>query len=470
MAAPISRGWSHAAGGDAVHRARSVNAGLAPAAWRSRCVRAESRHMRALTMASEVQHDASTVAAIDPIRNETGQSTIQGQDVPAPPAKRRRAPVVFAVLLIAVGAAAAALYLTRLGKEKTDDAQVEAHVSNLSPRIAGKVTRVLVADNQEVKAGDVLIELDDRDQRALLGDARGKLEEATAKLAYAESQLAMTQKTAQANLTVARGAIAQAAAVTGSTEAQIEQARAELAAAESRKQLARLDRERAERLHTTAAATQAEVDARSAADTEADAALAQAQARLVGALANRSNSTGTEATARGRLLAAQTIDEQVMGVRSQLDAAQARVKQREAAVKLTELLLEYTKIRADNPGIITKRSVEPGQLVSPDRMVMAIVDLSDTWVVANLKETQLADIRPGQPVDIEVDTFPGTLRGHVDSIAAATGARLSLLPPENASGNFIKVTQRIPVKVKIDNRGDRVLRPGMSAEVVIRTR
>ncbi|HEY0190930.1 MAG TPA: efflux RND transporter periplasmic adaptor subunit, partial [Kofleriaceae bacterium] len=119
---------------------------------------------------------------------------------------------------------------------------------------------------------------------------------------------------------------------------------------------------------------------------------------------------------------------------------------------------------------VTKRNVEPGQLVSPERALMAIVDLNDIWVVANLKETQLSDVRAGQPVDIEIDTFSGEIAGHVDSIAAGTGARFSLLPPENATGNFIKVTQRVPVKVKVDDRHGKALRPGMSAEVVIHTR
>jgi membrane fusion protein (multidrug efflux system) len=410
------------------------------------------------------------MTAVSPLRDEIASSTAQGQDAPAPPAKRRRAPVVLAGALIAAVGAVATFYLTRLGKEKTDDAQVEARISNLSPRIAGKVARVLVTDNQEIKPGEVVVELDDRDQQAQLDDARGKLDEANARLMNAEAQLALTEKTAQANLAVAQGAIAQAAAVTGSTAAQIDQAKADVAAAESRKQLARLERERSERLRASGAATQAEIDARLAADTEADAALAQARARVVSALANRSNSSGTETSAHGRLLAAQTIDEQVRIARSQVDTAHAQVKQAAAAAALAELQLEYTKIRAGTSGTVTQRSVEPGQLVSPDRMVMAIVDLSDTWIVANVKETQLVDIRPGQPVDIEVDAFPGTLRGHVDSIAAGTGARFSLLPPENASGNFIKVMQRIPIKVKIDDRGGHILRPGMSAEVVIHTR
>jgi membrane fusion protein (multidrug efflux system) len=379
---------------------------------------------------------------------------------------------VAGVLMLAAAAVAGVLYVTRLGKEKTDDAQVEAHVSSVSAQVAGQVKRVAVVDNQEVKAGDVLVELDDRDQQAKLAAARADLGEANAQLRLAQTQLALTDKTAKANLAVAQGAIAQAAAVTGNTAAQIDQAKADVQAAESHKQLTRLERERTERLRKMGAAPQSEVDSRIAADTEADAALAQAQARVASALANRSNSSGTETSARGRLLAAQTIDEQVESSRAQVDLARSRVDQRQAAVDRAALELEHTKVHAAFAGTVTKRAVEPGQLVSPDRMLMAIVDLSDTWVVANFKETQLAEIKDGQHqrAEIEIDAFDGTLTGHVDSIAAGTGSRFSLLPPENASGNFIKVTQRVPIKIKIDDRSGRVLRPGMSAEVVIHTR
>jgi membrane fusion protein, multidrug efflux system len=420
-------------------------------------------------MASEVQHwPHKRMAAVTPLRDDKAPPPL-GQDAPAP-AKRRRAPFVAGGLVLAATAVAVAIYLTRLGKEKTDDAQVEGHVSSVSAQIAGQVKQVAVADNQKVKAGDLLVELDDRDQQAKLSAARAELSEASAQLRLAETQLALTEKTARANLTVAQGAIAQAAAVTGNTAAQIDQARADVAAAESHKQLTKLERERAERLRKMGAAPQSEIDERIAADTAADAALAQVQARLASALANRSNSSGTEASARGRLLAAQTIEEQVAASKAQVDLARSRVDQRQAAVDRATLELEHTKVRAEIAGEINKRSVEPGQLVSPDRMLMSIVDLSDTWVVANLKETQLAEIQPGQPVEVEIDAFDGTLTGHVDSIAAGTGSRFSLLPPENATGNFIKVTQRVPVKIKIDGRGGRVLRPGMSAEVTIHTR
>ncbi len=166
------------------------------------------------------------------------------------------------------------------------------------------------------------------------------------------------------------------------------------------------------------------------------------------------------------MLAASTVDEQV-------ELARAEVARREAlrvahswpggALDRAQLELDYTKVRSEITGTIARRAVEPGQMVGPDRPLMAVVDLGDTWVVANLKETQLKAIKAGQKVDIEVDTFDGVLHGHVDSIAAGTGSRFSLLPPDNASGNFIKVTQRVPVKIKLDDRGDRILRPGMAA-------
>ena len=377
---------------------------------------------------------------------------------------------MFGGLLVAAAGVAAYIYLSRLGSEKTDDAQVEAHVSNAAARIAGQVKRVAVVDNQEVKVGDLLLELDDRDQQVKQVAARADLAATNAQLRMAQTQLALTEKTARANLTVAQGAIAQAAAVTGSTAAQIDQAKADVAAAESRKQLTKIERERAERLRATGAVTQSEIDARVSADTQADASLAQTQARLASALANRSNSSGTEVSARGHLLAAETVDEQVEAARAQVALAEAKVAQAQAALDRATLELEYTKVRAEIAGTVTKRAVEPGQLVSPDRALMAIVDLADTWIVANLKETQLADIKPGQAVEIELDSFGGQLRGHVDSVAAGTGSRFSLLPPENATGNFIKVTQRVPVKIKVDDRRGHLLRPGMSAEVIIRTR
>jgi len=388
----------------------------------------------------------------------------------APPAKKKKAPMVLGGLLVTAVVVAAIIYITRLGKQKTDDAQVEGHVATVAARIAGQVKRVLVEDNQPVKKGDVIVELDDRDQQVRVASARADLAAVQAQLRQAQTQLAMTDKTAKANLAVAKGGIAQAAAVTGSTQAMIDQAKADVSAAESRKQLTKLDRDRYERMLAGGAVAKAEVDARIAADTQADAQLATAKARLVTALANRSNSSGTAESAEGKLLAASTVDEQVESANAQVALAEARVAQSQAALDRALLELEYTKVKAEITGSIARRSVEPGQMVGPDRPLAAIVDLDDTWVVANLKETQLEDVKPGQSVDISVDTYNGELHGKVDSIAAGTGSRFSLLPPDNASGNFIKVTQRVPVKIKLDDRAGKLLRPGMSADVTIHTK
>ena len=384
--------------------------------------------------------------------------------------KRKRAPFVLGGLAVVAIGVAVYIYVSRLGKEKTDDAQVEAHVANVAPRVPGQVKRVLVQDNQDVAAGQTLVELDDRDQQVRVAAARADLAAAQAQLRTAQTQLALTDKTAKANLAVARGGVEQASAMTGTTAAQIDQARADVSAAESHKQLTKIERDREQRLVQQGAMPQGSLDAKIAADEEADAALAQAKAHLASALASRSNSTGTVDAARGKLLAASTVDEQVEAARAQVALGEARVAQAQSALDRALLELDYTKVKAEIAGTIAKRSVEPGQAVSPERPIMAIVDLADTWVVANLKETQLASVKPGQPVDIEIDTFSGTLSGHVDSIAAGTGSRFSLLPPDNAAGNFIKVTQRVPVKIKIDDRDGRVLRPGMSAEITIHTK
>jgi membrane fusion protein (multidrug efflux system) len=388
------------------------------------------------------------------------------------PPKRKRAPFVIGGLVLAAAAVAVIYYVTHIGKVSTDDAQVEAHVQNVAVRIAGQVKTVLVKDNQEVKAGDVLVILDDSDQIVRVKAATADLKANNAQLRAAKTQESLIEKTAKANLAVAQGGVEQASSMTGTTQASIEQAKADVAAAESRKTLTKTERDRAETLHKGGAMAQSELDVRVAADLGADAALAQAKARLESALANRGNTGGSIASARGKLLAASTVDEQLDAAKAQVELAQARVDASQAALDRANLEEDYTKVKAEITGTVAKRSVEPGQIVSPERPLMAVVDLSDTWIVANLKETQLEDVKAGQSVDIEVDTFGGKLHGKVDSIAAGTGSRFSLLPPDNASGNFIKVTQRVPVKIVLE-RSDKdkdVLRPGMSADVTIHTK
>jgi membrane fusion protein (multidrug efflux system) len=387
-----------------------------------------------------------------------------------PPKKRSRARIVLPALIALAVAGAGTAYAIGYGKESTDDAQVEGHISGVSPRIAGQVLRVLVKDNQRVKPGDVLVELDDRDVLAKLSAARADLTAATAALHAAEAQVPVTEKAATSNLALAHGGIAQARAVEGTTRAGIEQARADIAAAESRQALAKLELDRTEKLVQSGALSPAELDSRRATAEQADAAVQQARARLASAQAGIANSSGTIESARARSIAAESGPEQVEVTKAQVEVARAHVEQAQAALEQALLNESYTKIRAEVGGVVARRSVEVGQLVSPDRPLMAIVPLDDTWVVANFKETQIAEMRPGQRARVSVDAYSGhDLYGHVDSLAGGTGSRFSLLPPDNASGNFTKVVQRVPVLVRLDPHPSYVLRPGMSVSVSVTT-
>jgi len=326
-----------------------------------------------------------------------------------------------------------------------------------------------VQDNQHVKVGDVLVELDDADFLVRSASTHADLAAAQAQYHAAQATLELTRKQVESNLAIARGGIAQASAVSGSTQSQIDQATADVAASESRNSLAKTEYARTKKLVDSGAVPVSELDARSDALAQSEANLAAARARVSIAESNRSNSSGTTEAARGRLLIAQAVPEQIAVVEAQVEVAKAKVDQAQSAVNQADLNLGYTKIRAEFEGNVSKRNVEPGQLASPDRALMALVDTREEWIVANFKETQLAKIHPGQKVKIEVDGYDGgKLYGKVESLQAGTGSRFSLLPADNASGNFTKVTQRVPVKILLDKQLAE-LRPGMSAAVTVYT-
>jgi membrane fusion protein (multidrug efflux system) len=385
--------------------------------------------------------------------------------------KKRKALIVLPTLALIAGGAAAITYAVNHGRESTDDAQIEGHVANVAPRITGQVVKVLVQDNQRVKVGDLLVELDAHDLDAKLAAARADVAAARAQLHAMQTQLAVTTSEVDSNMLVAKGGITQAAAVSGTTKAAIDQANADIAAAEANRALAKTELERTARLVQTGALSQSNLDARQTAVEQAEAKLALTRARLAGALSNLGNSDGTVQAARGRLIAAQSGPQRVQAQAAQVELAQARVDQTQAALDQAMLNRSYAGVRAEVEGVVSRRNVEVGQLVSPERPLMALVSLDDTWVVANYKEDQLADLRVGQPAKIEVDAFPGrTFTGHVDSLSGGTGARFSLLPPDNASGNFTKVVQRVPVLIRLDSHSDIELRPGLSVYATVITK
>ncbi|HKP62471.1 MAG TPA: HlyD family secretion protein [Polyangiales bacterium] len=384
---------------------------------------------------------------------------------------RRRALIVLPVLALAAAGATTGFVLAGRGHETTDDAQIEGHVANVASRIGGQVRAVLVKDNQHVKEGELLVQLDDRDAKARLSAARADLAAARAQLRAAETQLALTGSEVDSNLVVAKGGLAQAAAVGGTTRAAILQAQADIAAATAQHALAASELSRSQKLFAEGALSESQLDARKRALEQTEAGLAQARARLASAESNLDNSSGTLQNARGRLLLAESGPHRLAAASAQVELAQARVEQAQAALEQAELNLSYTQIRSAVNGVVSRRSVEPGQLVSPDRALLAVVGLDDTWVVANFKEDQIAELRPGASATVTVDAYPGRkFSGHVESLSAGTGARFSLLPPDNASGNFTKVVQRVPVLIRLDPHSGAELRPGLSVIAKVSTK
>ena len=389
----------------------------------------------------------------------------------APPAKRSRAKVLLPALIGVAGLIGGIVYVNGRGKETTDDAFVESHVANVAPRVPGQVLHVLVKDNQAVNAGDVLVELDDRDATAREHAAKADLESAQAAFSASKANLTLAEHSVDAGLRQAKGGVTQAFALSGSSKAQIDQAKADVVAAESRASLTKTELARAERLNSDGAIAQAELDSRRSMNDQANAAVDLAKARLNAASVGMLNAGGSIETAQGRLAAAQTGPDQVEVARAQVDVSKARVDQAQAALEQADLNLEYMKVRAPTKGVISRRSVEPGQLVDPARPLLALTELDDSWIVANFKEDQIGDLRVGQSAKVTLDAFSGhPLNAHVDSFSGGTGSRFALLPPDNASGNFTKVVQRVPVLIRIDDKpNDIVLRPGLSAYVVVHT-
>jgi membrane fusion protein (multidrug efflux system) len=393
--------------------------------------------------------------------------------------------IIAAVVAVAIGVGAW-LWLTA-GRESTDDAQVEAHVTPIAARVGGTILSVPAPDNQQVEAGALLVQIDPRDYEIALARAEAELATAEADLTAAQANVPITSATANSGVSSARGGLAQSEAGIAEAEQGLEAAKARVAtnqarlreqeanAANAARDVERLrpllsKQEISQQQFDTAAADadakRAAAESAQAQIQEAEAAIRVAQSRLLQAQAGR------EQAAAG-LRQAQTAPEQMSAIRARAASAEARVKQAQAAVKQAQVNLDYTTVKSPIKGIVSRKSVEPGQVVQPGQPLMTVIPLDRIWITANFKETQLAGMRPGQRVTVDVDAYGGReFTGKVDSIAAATGARFSLLPPDNATGNFVKVVQRVPVKIVLDEGQDRerVLRPGMSVTPTVYTK
>jgi membrane fusion protein (multidrug efflux system) len=390
---------------------------------------------------------------------------------------------VVIVIVIAIG-----VWLWRTaGQETTDDAQVDAHVSQISARVGGTVLRVLVRDNQQAEADATLVEIDPRDYQIAVDKARAELADAEAAAKAARSNVPITSSAAAGGIASAQGSIDQAQAGVEEAGKTVEGARARLASASSRVREVEANASKAskdvERLKgllakdevsqqmydgavAAADAQRAALDGAKSQVTEAETGVRVAESRLVQAQAG-------VLPARAQMRSAQTGPDQISAIQARAAAAEAHAQQARAVLAQAELNLQHATVKAPMKGLVSRKTVEAGQNVQAGQPLLAIIPLDEIWVTANFKETQLRNMRPGQKATLTVDAYGGReFNGHVDSIAAATGARFSLLPPENATGNFVKVVQRVPVKIVLEpgQDPDHLLRPGLSVEPTVYTK
>jgi membrane fusion protein, multidrug efflux system len=389
------------------------------------------------------------------------------------------------VLLIAI-AAGIATYLHFQDRVSTDDATVEGHVSAVAPKIAGNVVEVLVKDNQAVKAGDVLVRIDARDYEARVAQAKAALLQAESQHRSAVEVVPWTNDTTQSAISAANAQLADAVAEQERARLALEQtssselafAEANVRARQAANDRAQADLSRMKPLVEKAEISRQQYDAYVAAARVAESELAAARERLESTRKDASIRKSTVDAAASKVNHAKALIASAEANRKQVpirtaDAgtASAAIEAARANLQAAELQLSYATITAPMDGVVTRKSVEVGQIVAPGQGLMAIVPLYDVWVTANFKETQLAEVKAGQRAEISVDMYGGRKApGRVDSIAGATGSRLSLLPPENATGNFVKVVQRIPVKILVEPQAGLTLRPGMNVNVTVFTK
>jgi membrane fusion protein (multidrug efflux system) len=371
-------------------------------------------------------------------------------------------------------------------RETTDDAQVDGHITPIASKVYGRVAQVLVEDNQPVKAGQVLVKIDPRDYQAAVNQAKAALALAESEARSAGVDVPRTRENVASGTTSADAQLMGAVADVARAQATYEQAQtADLAWAQANvekgranAELAKADLARFTPLMEKSEISKQQYDAAKAnADATASALkadqekLAQAQRNVEVVKAQLDAAKARVEQARAGVSSAHADLKQVSMKAADAQAKLAKVEQARASLEAALLNLSYTEITAPVDGVATHKQVEAGQIVQAGQGLLVVVPLHDVWVTANFKETQLKNMKPGQKAEVKVDTYGKTFSGHVDSIAGATGSVLSLLPPENATGNYVKVVQRIPVKIVLDPipQEKAVLRPGMNVDATVIT-
>jgi membrane fusion protein (multidrug efflux system) len=424
------------------------------------------------------------------LSEKQGETVTPSQNtVDTPPAPRRNGSrtkiVVLLLVLILVAAGAYAAYLHFRDRVSSDDANVDGHITAIAPKISGTVEEVAVLDNQTVKAGQLLVRIDPRDAQAAVDLAKAALQQAESQLHSARVTVPWVADTTQSGNTVASAQLADSEteverariAYDQANSSDVAYARANVQSRQANSDRAQADLARMKPLVDKAEISRQQYDAYVAAATMAQSDLQAAQEKLASAQKDAAirkaaldSALSKVNTARAQVQSSVANQKQVDIRTADAGTAAAAVEGARARLAAAELTLSYSTIVAPIDGTVTRKSVEVGQIVQPGQGLMTIIPLQDTWVTANFKETQLADVHPGQRAEIHIDMYGKSITGHVDSISGATGSRMSLLPPENATGNFVKVVQRIPVKIVVDQTNGLVLRPGMNVDVTIFTR
>jgi membrane fusion protein (multidrug efflux system) len=385
--------------------------------------------------------------------------------------------------LLVLVAAGSATYLYFRGRVSTDDAQVDAHIAPIAPKISGSIAEILVNDNEAVKTGQVLLRIDPRDYEAKVAQARAALAQAESQAAGARQNVPLTNATTASITSAAEAQLAAASAdydrakadYDRASSSELAYARADVEAKRATADRARADLERMQPLAAKDEISKLQLDAYTASARVADSDLAASSQKLANAEMQAQSSQAAMQAALARVSAARAALEQAQANRQQVaissaqaGSASAAILQARANLEAAELELSYTTLAAPIDGVVTRKSVQLGQIVQPGQSVLTIVPLKDVWITANFKETQLSHAHQGQRAEIHVDMYGRSFEGRVDSVAGATGARLSLLPPENATGNYVKIVQRIPVKILLQNVPPGfTFRPGMNVDATI---
>lgn len=407
------------------------------------------------------------------------EETHRSHDAPAPTAPaaeaapkrssaRRGFTILGIVLSVVLGGIGIYLFVTR-NQESTDDAFVDADVVPLAPRVPGQVAEVRVHDNDYVKAGQVLVVLDPSDLKAEVAQAEAAQASARAQVDAARAQEQIAQATAKGGLRTAKAMVSGSSVGVHSAASQVAVAQAAVDRAEAEANKAKADLERTQSLFTTGAVSQQAKDHAQATYDADHAALLQARAQLEAAQQARLAAVSQVAEAQGKLAQSTPVDAQVAAAHAATQLAEAREAQAEAALSLAKLRLSYATIRAPSDGQVSDLDVHAGQLLTVGQPLGQLVP-DRTYVTANFKETQIGEMHAGDRAVVSVDAYPGhDFEGAIESLSGGTGARFSLLPPDNASGNFVKVVQRVPVRVRWVKRPDLPMRAGLSVTVTVYT-